>query len=182
MLHSIIKQAMTGAERERREKSNFLRFLDAAGRVVDFHAMRHTFISAIVAGGASVKTAQELARRSTPVLTLGRYAHTRLHDLTGALDTLPDLSPQTAVVDSLQATGTDGHCPDGAPRVAQRAESGTVRNPANGCHQETKPASAPREENARPNVLLLADLGEAMRPDATGRTERRARDSRNRFS
>ena len=78
-------------------------------RVADFHATRHTYISGIVAGGASVKTAQELARHSTPTLTIGRYAHTRLLDLRGTLDGLPgsDLpeGPE-AEADALRATGT----------------------------------------------------------------------------
>ena len=56
---------------------------NAAGEVVDFHSTRHTYISGIVAGGASVKTAQELARHSSPALTIGRYSHARLHDLQG---------------------------------------------------------------------------------------------------
>jgi len=47
----------------------------AAG-VVDFHSLRHTFISDLVARGTDVKTAQELARHSTPNLTIGRYSHT----------------------------------------------------------------------------------------------------------
>jgi integrase/recombinase XerD len=63
-----IREARTDGEREQREASDFLRYEDAAGQVADFHALRHTYISGIVAGGASVKTAQELARHSTPVL------------------------------------------------------------------------------------------------------------------
>jgi len=95
------------AERERRERSDFLRYADAAGRVADFHATRHTYISGIVAGGASVKTAQELARHSTPVLTIGRYSHARLHDLTGALEALPDLQAEEPEAQAQRATGTD---------------------------------------------------------------------------
>ena len=52
-----------------------------------------TYVSGIVAGGASVKTAQELARHSSPTLTIGRYSHARLHDLQGALDALPSATP-----------------------------------------------------------------------------------------
>jgi hypothetical protein len=52
--------------------------------VVDFHALRHTYISRVVASGANIKVAQELARHSTPTLTLGRYAHVRLLDQTRA--------------------------------------------------------------------------------------------------
>jgi hypothetical protein len=94
--------------------------------VADFHATRHTYISGIVAGGkASVKTCQELARHSTPVLTIGRYAHTQLHDITGALDALPDVTttatpaPAGPRPQELAATGTDG----------QQVGGGSAHNP-----------------------------------------------------
>src|SRR5262249_1148517 len=48
-----IKQAKGDAERERREKSDFLTYVNAAGERFDFHAFRHTYISAIVNSGAS---------------------------------------------------------------------------------------------------------------------------------
>lgn len=54
--------------------------------VADFHALRHTFISGLVASGASVKVAQTLARHSTPTLTIGRYAHAEGSDLREALE------------------------------------------------------------------------------------------------
>ena len=38
---------------------------DSAGHVVDFHSLRHTYVSCIVYSRASVKVAQELARHST---------------------------------------------------------------------------------------------------------------------
>ncbi|MEN6449959.1 MAG: tyrosine-type recombinase/integrase, partial [Thermoguttaceae bacterium] len=76
-----IKEVPEGKEREAREKSDFLAYRNAAGDVADFHATRHTYVSGIVAGGASVKTCQELARHSSPSLTIGRYSHARLHDL-----------------------------------------------------------------------------------------------------
>jgi len=63
-------------ERADRQKSDFLRYRNAVGEVADFHSTRHTYISGIVAGGASVKVAQELARHSTSRLTVDRYAHT----------------------------------------------------------------------------------------------------------
>ena len=65
------------------------------------------------------KVAQELARHSTPTLTIGRYAHARLHDLTAALNALPTASqsgyqPEAADV---RATGTESATPDtGYPR------------------------------------------------------------------
>jgi len=89
-------------ERERREKSDFLAYRNSAGEVFDFHATRHAYISSIVNSGASVKVAQELARHSTPVLTIGRYAHTRLNDLCGALDYVPTIGNESA--DNAQTT------------------------------------------------------------------------------
>jgi integrase len=64
----------------------------AAG-LVDFHGLRHPYISQVVESGASPRLAQELARHSTPVLTIGRYAHTKLHSVRAALDALPSLDP-----------------------------------------------------------------------------------------
>jgi hypothetical protein len=100
-----IKAAGSHVERDERENSTFLAYTDDAGRFADFHALRHSFISNLVAGGVHPKTAQSLARHSTIKLTMDRYAHLRQEDLAGALDMLPDLSSarQAAI-----ATGTDG--------------------------------------------------------------------------
>ena len=76
-----IGEAQSEADRVARERTDFLVYENAAGEVADFHSTRHTYISGIVAGGASVKEAQELARHCTPSLTIGRYAHVRVHDL-----------------------------------------------------------------------------------------------------
>lgn len=109
-----IAEAMTDAERKQRTEGDFLTYENTAGEVADFHSFRHAYISSIVNGGASVKVAQELARHSTPTLTIGRYAHTRLHDLQGALEALPnttttdDTRPERQV---LRATGTDAATP-----------------------------------------------------------------------
>jgi integrase len=70
---------------------NFLAYRDADGRHSDFHALRHTYVSLIVRSGASAKVAQQVARHSTVTLTLGRYAHAGLYDLTGAVNALPSL-------------------------------------------------------------------------------------------
>ncbi|CAN5710352.1 hypothetical protein BH23PLA1_BH23PLA1_35790 [soil metagenome] len=85
-------------------------YRDASGRVADFHSLRATYITAIVRGGASVKTAQVLARHASPVLTIGRYAHVAIHDQRAALDSLPDLTRKapTSEPASARATGTDG--------------------------------------------------------------------------
>jgi hypothetical protein len=71
-------------------------YRDEAGRVADFHAFHHTFISMISQGGPSVKVAKELARHSTPTLTIGRYAHASVADQTVALSALPSLATLAA--------------------------------------------------------------------------------------
>jgi len=73
--------------------------------IADLHALRHSFVTAIVSGGASVKTAQELARHSTPKLTFDVYAHARLHDV---VEGLPDPFQAPSRTESVRATGTDG--------------------------------------------------------------------------
>ncbi len=78
---------------------------DAAGRVVDFHALRHTFITNLCNGGVHPKTAQSLARHSSIVLTMDHYTHLTLASQTNALDALPDLDASPA--ETLRATGTD---------------------------------------------------------------------------
>jgi len=104
-----IEAAPADPDRDGRERSDFLKYQNTAGEVADFHSTRHTYISGIVAGNASVKTAQELARHSTPTLTIGRYSHARLHDLQGALEALPSLDAKPDPKrESLRATGTDG--------------------------------------------------------------------------
>ncbi|MBC8874619.1 MAG: hypothetical protein H8E44_34715, partial [Planctomycetes bacterium] len=137
-----------------------LRYQDADGRFADFHAQRHTYISGIVAGGASVKTAQELARHSTPTLTIGRYSHARLHDLTGALEALPDLTPEETTQQPQAATGTDGKTPE-VVRGQMRGQYNrkTLQDAAGSCE-------SPPEENGnadRPKLLSINTLGEEQR-------------------
>jgi hypothetical protein len=76
--------------------------------VVDFHALRVTYISNLVASGASVKTCQTLARHSTPSLTIGVYAKASLHDIAGAVEGLPDPDAPSPAAERARATGTGG--------------------------------------------------------------------------
>jgi len=80
-------------------------FRDAAGRVADFHSLRHTFITNLANGGIHPKTAQALARHSTITLTMDRYSHTLRGQEAEALAVLPDLSASGK--EEMGATGTD---------------------------------------------------------------------------
>jgi integrase len=136
-----IATASTQQERTEREDSTFLSYRDNADRYADFHALRHTFISNLAAGGVHPKTAQRLARHSTITLTMDRYTHLRREALAGALRTLPDLSStrQFAV-----ATGTDGTkitlqpslLPNGAITV-HTAQSGAIKTDNVGSREST---------------------------------------------
>ncbi|MCH8829897.1 MAG: site-specific integrase [Planctomycetes bacterium] len=81
-------------------------YVDDSGKVFDFHALRHQFISMLAAAGVHVKTAQELARHSDINLTMNAYTHVGLRDLNSAVESLPSL-PTTEAAE-LKATGTDG--------------------------------------------------------------------------
>ncbi len=83
--------------------------------------------------GVDLRTVQELAGHSTPILT-ARYSHRRLYDLTGAVDKLPSLVPPVATVPheaeiALRMTGTDATSgvPTGYAGRHFTAPSGTLR-------------------------------------------------------
>lgn len=59
---------------------------DAKGRVLDFHALRHSYITHLVASGTNPKIVQKLARHSTITLTLDRYTHVEDDDVRRALE------------------------------------------------------------------------------------------------
>ncbi|HMN39649.1 MAG TPA: site-specific integrase [Phycisphaerales bacterium] len=92
---------------------------DDAGRVIDFHALRHTFITRLARSGVTPKVAQTLARHSTITLTMDRYAHVALADTSKALASLPalPLANSVAAEAAVAATGTHGR------EVAQRVGS-----------------------------------------------------------
>jgi hypothetical protein len=106
---------------------------DSAGRVADVHALRHTFITRLVKAGVNVCVPQDLARHSTPTLTLGRYAHLEVVDRTKALDALPAIAPRTPERDDLRATGTadagpsEVTAPETAVSVPEGSQMGFIR-------------------------------------------------------
>ena len=64
--HGSMRRRQTRRNRNAARNPSFCKYEDADGRIADFHALRHTYISGVVASGASVKTAQTLARHSDP--------------------------------------------------------------------------------------------------------------------
>lgn len=99
-----LDEACDADERQRRDQSDHLRYRDSAGRYADFHSLRVAFVTNVVAGGADAKTAQTLARHSTPVLTMNVYARTLRGSEAKALANMPDFSPTES--SRQRATGT----------------------------------------------------------------------------
>ena len=160
---------------------------DGSGRVFDFHSWRHQFISNLARSGAHPKEAQALARHSTITLTMDRYTHLRVDDLTSALEGLPAISGSAddSQPSPLRATGTDDRFRDfEVPTMVPRgAENGAVRlassalRLASDCtqsRQETLAAASP--ENAKSPDDGEASCAGLHRAASVG-TKRRARGS-----
>jgi len=82
-------------------------YRDDSGRVADFHSLRATFASMLLRAGVDVRTAKELMRHSSIVLTADVYACTFRGALGDAVKRLPDLTdpePQTTRMTGTYAT------------------------------------------------------------------------------
>jgi len=182
-----IRETQNRKERRTRLGSEFLGVEDASGRIADFHSLRVSYITLLVKSGVSVKVAQELARHSTPTLTLGIYTKLGVHDLTGALGALPNLAqsapepgPQRI---AMRATGTDHGRPehadenaaasaaesaDSADRSAlQKCRQSERETPRTGAASRTAASAAPAQSDAR-NSLAHAEKREQGRRRAAG--------------
>ena len=163
-----IDDAADARERAERERDpGFLQPVDGSGRVIDFHALRHTYISAIVAGGASVRTAMELARHSTPTLTLGTYAHARLADLRSALPNPPTTTPREREQARARATGTDDASPERArqPCSQERAQRERETAPIDANTRDEGGGGDQPGDDRGP--FIFPEFSRQMRADAT---------------
>ena len=108
-------------------------YRDDAGRVLDMHSLRHSFITEVVESNAPVRTAMELARHSTSRLTLDYYSHARLVNVRGAVEGLSDLSThEEPAIGEMRATGTDDSAARAALSAALTAPRGSFE--CNGNH------------------------------------------------
>jgi len=97
MLRSDLKAAEIPAE-------------DRSGRVVDFHALRHTCITRLARSGVAPAVAKDLARHSSITLTMDHYTHTVIGDKYAALASLPAIEADDGSEEK-RATGTDDRRP-----------------------------------------------------------------------
>ena len=95
--------------------------VDKIGRVVDFHALRHTFITGLQRGGVAPRVAMELARHSHMELTARVYTDATMLATADAVDALPAWRPwpPATASESALATGTDN-----LPATTMPVESG----------------------------------------------------------
>ena len=135
---------------------------DDAGRVFDFHALRHQFISSLAQAGVHPKEAQSLARHSTISLTMDRYTHLNLVDLTGALDRLPAIAVEESESEpqALAATGTDDAQPSNVDdeRAKKKVPTMVPRGTENGAER-----LAPRTLKMTPKLHRTHVEGERPR-------------------
>jgi hypothetical protein len=87
-----LKEFDNETERQRRDASDFLKYIDGDKHVADFHALRHTFITNLAIGGVHPKTAQAMARHSSIALTMERYSHSHRESEIEALKVLPEFT------------------------------------------------------------------------------------------
>jgi len=136
----------------------------------DFPSLRHSFLTLGGRSGIDLRTLQELAGHSDPILT-ARYSHRRLHDLTGAVGKLPNLVPTTgpeAGTIPLRMTGTDGSKPDNSVRfgVVPGVAPGVVTGGAEG-HQSASSC------NLRVVGAISGDASQPLEMQGAGASQHR---------
>ena len=70
--------------------------LDARGRVIDIHGLRHTFGTYLSAAGVHPRTAMAAMRHSRIELTMNLYTDPALLDVAGAVNALPNFTAKPA--------------------------------------------------------------------------------------
>ena len=116
-------------------------YRDEAGRVFDFHAIRHQFLSNLARSGVHPKIAQQLARHLTITLTMDRYTHTHTDQLAEALSKLPPLADGT----QKGTQSIDFTCPELIPDDNMEGESSATD-------------SVPEPRSTQPLVIRCLDV------------------------
>jgi integrase len=78
------------------------------GRVLDFHSLRHSYVSALDRAGLSEGLARKLARASSRAI-LERYTHREFAELAEAVEALPAIAIPAAGADSAASTAFEPH-------------------------------------------------------------------------
>ncbi len=141
---------------------------DEAGRTVDFHALRHTFITNLVKGGVTPKVAQGLARHSKITLTMDVYTHLTLHDRKSALDVLPTVPGTGDNIESeksiLRKTGTDDSPVSNCKKLAKNSspDRNCLSSIGHTDREETTAKVIPGDYHKSINTAVLGTKKEAL--------------------
>ncbi len=137
----LAQEGIGDDERERRERSDFLKATDSEGRVVDFHALRVTYCTSLARAGVSLVVAQRLMRHSDPKLTANTYTRLEALDLHRAVAALespsPLPSPKPAIshpdeAQPLRESATRATAPGAAKARQPRGKSARVARSGSG--------------------------------------------------
>jgi len=163
-----LDEAGTPAERAERAERDFLRHTDAAGRVVDLHALRHTYVTNVVRMSTNAGQAMMLARHSDPKLTLKRYNTLRPADVRPMLPELPTARGAASEPAMMKATGTDDAAPaDAAAEVQRNSQQMSRESEQAGAMAPIGGMSGDSVSSTR-NTSTTAPLRFPVQHDATG--------------
>ena len=120
---------------------------DGAGRVLDCHALRHTFGTWLgKRPDVDPKTVQALMRHKNPALTFGVYVHKDRGRMRAAAESMPSLKPRPeAGEEQARKTGTDD-----APVVVGTARDCTKAQPAPTSNQQGGEGSGGTSSDVEP--------------------------------
>jgi len=115
-------------------------YKDSSDRYIDWHSLRHTFLTHLDRTGAGVKTLQSLGRHSDPQLTFGTYIHGSKEREKQAISMLPDYTLGSK--EDFKETKRKGTNDD-----AISAEQAQKKNP------NTQPFDTKQDTSDRPMIL-----------------------------
>ena len=95
---------------------------DANGRVLDVHALRHTFGTMLAKEGLSLVIVQKAMRHSSPELTANVYTHIGVGDILKACETLPSITPKSVLVGIEGVNAPDNNTKEGNPSDVPHSE------------------------------------------------------------
>ena len=148
---------------------------DRAGRIIDFHSLRHTFITSLSKAGVSPRVAMELARHSQIDLTMRVYTDAGMLGTADAVNCLPSWQSRRADASSqtVSATGTDplplGAGPESAKtkRDAKRDAEGRQSHILPDLAGQSDVSDHPTQGRENPELMrVLAASSESGRQDS----------------
>ena len=130
--------------------------VDEEGRVVDFHALRVTFVTSLAEAGVHPRTAQALARHASVETTMQQYTDLHLLDLHGAAEAVHNgeslLAPMLAPKPVSTPPNASSRCTTGGGdpgKVLPRAKPRRMREEAILCGTEDGGSDGTRTRDLR---------------------------------